>query len=84
MSKNKKKQKLTGKFCANEKGFGFITFEEEGKEDVFVPSKSVNGALDGDTVQFLIYKQKQGTKKAEAKIVKIVKRERETIVGTFQ
>ena len=38
MSKNKKKQKLTGKFCANEKGFGFITFEEEGKEDVFVPS----------------------------------------------
>ena len=84
MSKNKKKQNLTGKFCANEKGFGFITFEEEGKEDVFVPSKSVNGALDGDTVQFLIYKQKQGTKKAEAKIVKIVKRERETIVGTFQ
>ena len=84
MSKNKKKQKLTGKFCANEKGFGFITFEEEGKKDVFVPSKSVNGALDGDTVQFLIYKQKQGTKKAEAKIVKIVKRERETIVGTFQ
>lgn len=84
MSKNKKKQKLTGKFCANEKGFGFITFEEEGKEDVFVPLKSVNGALDGDTVQFLIYKQKQGTKKAEAKIVKIVKRERETIVGTFQ
>ena len=84
MSKNKKKQKLTGKFCANEKGFGFITFDEEGKEDVFVPSKSVNGALDGDTVQFLIYKQKQGTKKAEAKIVKIVKRERETIVGTFQ
>lgn len=84
MSKNKKKQKLTGKFCANEKGFGFIAFEEEGKEDVFVPSKSVNGALDGDTVQFLIYKQKQGTKKAEAKIVKIVKRERETIVGTFQ
>ena len=84
MSKNKKKQKLTGKFCANEKGFGFITFEDEEKEDIFVPSKSVNGALDGDTVQFLIYKQKQGNKKAEAKIVKVLKRERETLVGTFQ
>ena len=82
MSKNKKKQKLTGKFCANEKGFGFITFEDEEKEDIFVPSKSVNG--DGDTVQFLIYKQKQGNKKAEAKIVKVLKRERETLVGTFQ
>ena len=53
MSKNKKKQRLTGKFCANEKGFGFISIDEE-KEDIFVPSKSVNGALDGDTVQFIV------------------------------
>ena len=83
MSKNKKKQRLTGKFCANEKGFGFISIDEE-KEDIFVPSKSVNGALDGDTVQFIVYKQKEGDKKAEARIVKIVKREKETVVGTFQ
>ena len=83
MSKNKKKQRLTGKFCANEKGFGFISIDEE-KEDIFVPSKSVNGALDGDTVQFIVYKQKEGDKKAEARIVKIVKREKEAVVGTFQ
>ena len=83
MSKNKKKQRLTGKFCANEKGFGFISIDEE-KEDIFVPSKSVNGALDGDTVQFIVYKQKEGDKKAEARIVKIVKREKEIVVGTFQ
>ena len=83
MSKNKKKQRLTGKFCANEKGFGFISIDEK-KEDIFVPSKSVNGALDGDTVQFIVYKQKEGDKKAEARIVKIVKREKETVVGTFQ
>ena len=83
MSKNKKKQRLTGKFCANEKGFGFISVDEE-TEDIFVPSKSINGALDGDTVQFIIYKQKEGDRKAEAKIVKIVKREKETVVGTFQ
>ncbi len=82
MSK-KKKQKIEGIFRANEKGFGFV--EVEGfEEDLFIPSKSVNGALDGDTVQVNIYKKKEGTKRAEAKIVKISKRERETVVGIFQ
>lgn len=82
MSK-KKNKKIEGIFRANEKGFGFV--EVEGlDEDLFIPSNSVNKALDGDTVQVNIYKKKEGTKRAEAKIVKIVKRERETIVGIFQ
>ena len=82
MSK-KKKQKIEGIFRANEKGFGFV--EVEGlEEDLFIPPNSVNKALDGDTVQVNIYKKKEGTKRAEAKIVRIVKRERETIVGIFQ
>ena len=82
MSK-KKKQKIEGIFRANEKGYGFV--EVEGmEEDLFIPANSVNKALNGDTVQVMIYKQKEGTKRAEAKIVKIVKRERETIVGIFQ
>ena len=29
MGKNKKKQKLVGKFLANEKGFGFINIGED-------------------------------------------------------
>ena len=82
MSK-KKKQKIEGIFRANEKGYGFV--EVEGmEEDLFIPANSVNKALNGDTVQVMIYKQKEGTKRAEAKIVKIVKRERETVVGIFQ
>lgn len=82
MSK-KKKQKIEGIFRANEKGFGFV--EVEGlEEDLFIPANSVNKALNGDTVQVNIYKKKEGTKRAEAKIVRIVKREKETIVGTFQ
>ena len=79
----KKKQKIEGIFRANEKGFGFVEIEGE-EEDLFIPSNSVNGALNGDTVQVTIFKPKEGTKRAEAKVVKIVKRERETIVGIFQ
>lgn len=81
--KKKKKQKIEGIFRANEKGFGFVEIEDR-EEDLFIPQNSVNGALNGDTVQVIVYKQKEGTKKAEAKVVRIVKREKETVVGIFQ
>ena len=79
----KKNQKIEGNFIANEKGFGFIEIEDS-EEDLFVPQNSVNGALNGDRVQAIIFKQKEGTKRAEAKIVKVIKREKETVVGIFQ
>ena len=80
MGKKKKNKKLEGIFRANEKGFGFIEIEEE-EEDVFVSSNSVNGALNGDKVQFAIIKKKEGTKRAEGKITKILKRL--TVVGAL-
>ena len=82
MSK-KKKQKIEGIFRGNQRGYGFVEIENS-EEDLFVPTNSVNGALDGDIVQVVIYKQKEGTKRAEAKVVKIVKREKETVIGIFQ
>ena len=80
----KKKEKLEGIFRASDKGFGFVEFENGELEDVFIPPKSVNGALNGDKVRISIYKQKEGSRKAEAKIVKVIKREKETVVGIFQ
>ena len=81
--KNKKKQNIEGIFRANEKGFGFVEIENQ-EEDLFVPAKHVNGALNGDTVRVSITKPKEGTKKAEVKVIKIIKRERESLVGIFQ
>ena len=48
--KSKKNKRIEGIFRANEKGFGFVEIENE-TEDYFIPPKSINGALDGDTVQ---------------------------------
>ena len=84
MGKSKKKRKLIGIFKATKSGFGFVTFEDEEKEDIFIPNTKINGALDTDTVEVAIIKSKQKDKKAEGKIVKILKRERETVVGIFQ
>ncbi len=80
---SKKKQKIEGIFRANEKGYGFAEIEGQ-EEDLFIPANSVNGALNGDTIQVMIFKRKEGTKRAEAKVVKILKREKETVVGIFQ
>lgn len=79
----KKKQKIIGKFVANSKGFGFVELENE-PEDIFVPSSFVGNALNGDMVEIQMLKEKRADKRAEAKIVKVVKREKETVVGIFQ
>ena len=81
--KNKKKPNIEGIFRANEKGFGFVEVENF-EEDLFIPAKNTNGALNGDTVRVSITKPKQDNRKAEAKVIKIIKRERESLVGIFQ
>ena len=81
MSK-KNKHKIEGIFRITERGSGIVKIE--GKEDVYVPSNYTNKALNGDTVQIIIYKKKEENKRAEGKILKILKREKETIVGLFQ
>ena len=81
--KLKKNPKIEGIFRANEKGFGFVEIEGQ-EEDFFIPAKNVNGALNGDSVRVSIMKPKQGTRRAEAKIIKIIKREKENVVGIFQ
>ena len=58
MSK-KKKQKIIGILRSNEKGFGFVEFENEEKDDIFIPSQFINNALNGDTVEIKIIKEKK-------------------------
>ena len=81
---NKKKRKYEGVLRANQKGYGFVEFENDDMGDVFIPAKSMNGALNGDTVLVNIFKPKTKEKCAEGKIVKVSKREKDTVVGIFQ
>ncbi len=86
ISKNKKNKYILieneykkGKFTKNQKGFGFVKIEGE-EEEIFVHQKNTNNALTGDTV---LVKLQNYDNKQEAKIIKIIEREVERVVGTF-
>ena len=78
------KEKLkTGKFISNERGFGFVEIENE-KDDIFIPPHMTNGSMTGDTVTVKIVSNEANNHRAEGKIIEILKRATETVVGTFQ
>ncbi len=83
MSKRKKNKEIIGIYRATEKKFGFVQVEDD-EQDIFIPSKYVNSAIDGDTVRVKIYKPKENEKKAEGKIEKIIQREIKEVIGIFQ
>lgn len=71
-----------GIYRKNQKGFGFVKIKDS-EEEVYIAKDNAFHALNGDRVLIEMLEQKQ-EKKAEAKIVKILKHEKNTIVGIFQ
>ena len=50
----KKSLKQIGVFRNTERGYGFIDFEEDDKESIFIAPNMMKDALNGDTVEFII------------------------------
>ena len=74
---------LRGKFIGHAKGFGFVTPDVEGMDDVFIPPHEVNGAINGDTVLIRVLKESFGDRR-EGTVTKVVERGQTKFVGTFQ
>lgn len=74
---------LRGKFIGHSKGYGFVTPDEEGLDDIFIPPHEVNGALNGDIVLIRVLKESSGDRR-EGTVIKIVERSKTTFVGTYQ
>lgn len=74
---------LRGRFIGHAKGFGFVTPDEVGMDDIFIPPHEINGALNGDTVLIRVLKESSGDRR-EGTVTKIVERGKTTFVGTFQ
>lgn len=77
-------QLIEGIYRANEKGFGFITYDEK-LPDLFIPRGSQRDAMDGDTVEARIIKEVNPVtgKGSEAKIQRVLKRAESQLVGVF-
>ena len=76
---------IIGTFIAHEKGFGFVKPEgEEKSKDIFIPIKSVNNAFNEDVVEVKIVDENENGRSREGKIIRIIRRGKETLVGTFQ
>ena len=78
-----KKEFKIGTYKKNQKGFGFVKLEDQ-EDEVHIAKENSLNALNGDTVSIEIIKSKEVDKKEEGKIIKIIRHEKDTVVGTFQ
>ena len=72
---------VKGEFNMVKDRFAFVDTPTEG---IFVPRVHFNGALDGDTVLIKVKEGYYDKNKKEGVVEKILKRNRETVVGTFK
>ena len=72
-----------GIYRKNQKGFGFVRIENE-EDEIYISKENSMHALNGDRVLIEIIEEKNKVKSAEGKIVKILKHEKDTVVGIFQ
>ena len=72
----------TGKVDIAGRGQGYIIVEDL-EDDIFVSSKNLNKALQGDIVEVYVFKRKKGGK-TEGEVTKILERKRTEFVGTIQ
>lgn len=80
---------LTGTFEGNRKGFGFVNVEGE-EEDIFIPERCINGAMNKDIVQVALRtggrdrRNERSKRSREGEIVKILSHGMEEVVGIYQ
>ncbi|MBM7561100.1 ribonuclease R [Fusibacter tunisiensis] len=72
-----------GKIQVTTRGFGFVIVENVEMLDVFIPSNSLGGAMNGDKVMVKLTKVGGPNQKSEGEVIKIVTRANTKIVGTY-
>lgn len=75
---------IKGKLQAHKKGFGFLIPEVEGERDVFIPSSSMNGAMNGDRVLVQVTRDDLNGKKREGEVAEILERANTKIIGVYE
>lgn len=72
-----------GIYRKNQKGFGFVRVGDT-DEEIYIAKGNEMQALNGDRVLVEMTEEENKIKKAEGNVVKILKHEKDTVVGIFQ
>jgi len=87
---------ITGKLSIHQAGFGFLVPEKKGEPDIFVAAENTGTAMNSDRVVVRISRdvpprhgkggrgRPRGGHRTEGRVIRILERARDTIVGTLQ
>jgi ribonuclease R len=81
---------VTGKLSIQQAGYGFLTPEKPGEPDIFIAAENTWTAMHGDRVVVRISRDepyrraKDRRGRREGRVIRILERARDTIVGTLQ
>ena len=73
---------VKGEISISSGNFGFLDIN--GQASVFIPGAYLNTAMNGDTVLVRILKESSDNRKREGEVYKVIKRNRDVIVGVFE
>ena len=81
---------VTGKLQVHQAGFGFLVSDKEGEPDIYIAAENTGTAMNGDRVVARITRDldyaraKKCRARAEGRVIRILERAHDTIVGTLQ
>src|SRR5438552_2757468 len=81
---------VTGKLSIHQAGYGFLTTGTSGQPDIFIAAENTGTAMHGDRVvarinrDVPIRRAKDRKGRSEGRVIRILERARDTIVGTLQ
>jgi ribonuclease R len=78
-----KSNKITGTLQITQGGFGFVIPNDSNIKDIFIATRNLSTAFNGDTVDVILFANQKG-KNSEGQITGILKRKKDEIVGTLQ
>ena len=80
---------VAGKLSIHQAGFGFLAQEKTGEPDIFIAAENTGTAMNGDRVVVRISRdlpprRAKDRNRQEGRVIRILERARDTIVGTLQ
>ncbi len=75
---------IMGTFSGTKKGFGFLRPKDKNIPDIFIAPNDTMYAMNNDEVSVKITKEATPDTSAEGRVVRIIKRANNTVVGTVQ